>query len=124
MPRLPALVVVVLALALALVTLGACAVDGAAPPAGEPIAPRGAVPARAALPADGAPALDPAAAAFPVPGEVPDAHACVDDGCPAGLRCDWVQGCREQVDFCCIDEMCGDGRRCDLEAGGVCVPAS
>jgi hypothetical protein len=48
--------------------------------------------------------------------------ACVDEGCPAGLSCDWIQGCTDQVTFCCVDEMCGEGRFCDFEAGGVCTP--
>ena len=59
---------------------------------------------------------------FPVPDQVPDADPCVDQGCPEGLTCDWVQGCVTEVTFCCVDEMCGEGRFCDFEAGGVCAP--
>jgi hypothetical protein len=54
--------------------------------------------------------------------QVPDADACVDDGCPDGLACDWVQGCTAEVTFCCVDEMCGEGRFCDFDAGGLCAP--
>jgi hypothetical protein len=51
----------------------------------------------------------------------PDADPCVDEGCPDGLFCDWVQGCTSEVLFCCVDEMCGEGRFCDFDAGGVCA---
>lgn len=50
----------------------------------------------------------------------PGADACVADGCPHGLSCDWVRGCVADVMFCCADEQCGAGRHCDFAGGGVC----
>jgi hypothetical protein len=79
------------------------------------------------VPERGRAAGDPATTAgavadLPVLVAVPEADACVDEGCPAGLSCDWVQGCTEEVLFCCADEQCGEGRFCDFDAGGHCAP--
>lgn len=46
--------------------------------------------------------------------------SCVEDGCPTGQSCDWIEGCTDSVTFCCADDQCGKNRYCDFEGGGVC----
>ena len=52
----------------------------------------------------------------------PDTNACVTDGCPDGLTCDWLQGCVAEVTFCCGDSACPDGHFCDFNSGATCQP--
>lgn len=111
------LIAVSLTLSLAVFATGCVAAtdDSAPPPFPSVIAPIHAASAPQLAPTEVGPRTT-----APAP-EVPDAHACVDEGCPAALTCDWVQGCVTEVAFCCADEQCGEGRYCNFDAGGLCT---